>query len=80
MRRRNLKVYRLNDGEVSMEKPKPSLFEQMRKKYGPPPKMCIRGLDFSRAKNDGYCHETCKLDHPEKYQVCQELQLDRGAK
>jgi hypothetical protein len=41
------------------------------KKHGPPPTFCVRGLDFSKATDDSYCHEQCKINHSIEYKACQ---------
>lgn len=43
---------------------------------GPAPKACLRGLSFSKATDDSYCHELCARGYSSQYKACQEAKSE----
>ena len=53
--------------EITPEKREPTFV------LGPAPKHCLRGLAFKDARDDSYCHHTCRISNSDEYKACQDL-------
>jgi len=45
-------------------------------KYGPPPKKCLRNLNFTYATNNSACEDICRVYYSDQYKACQELRKE----